>query len=136
MMVTAHSSTARPVGARPTYPPVSVPRGCHPQDDRVARHDQVLNVQVEIGERLAVAADRLDSGLGPYPERVAVVLAVELGRRSVVSAIPHFVDERPHPRLALGTVHRSPRSVAGKIQLRRLASRNNRTEQSFPRMEL
>ena len=45
------------------------------QDDRVAGHDQILDIQVEIGKRLVVAADRLDSGRGPCPERIDVLLA-------------------------------------------------------------
>ena len=58
-----------------------------------------------------VAADRLDSGRGTYPKRVDVVLAVEVGGRFVVSAVPDLVDEPAHLPLALSNFHRSPRSL-------------------------
>jgi hypothetical protein len=108
MMVTAHSSTARPVGARLTYPPVSVPRNVTLKTTVSQATIKVLDVQVKIRKRLAVAADRFDSGRGSYPKRIAVFLAVEISGRFVVSAIPDLVKEPPHLQLALGNVHRWP----------------------------
>src|SRR5580693_9050097 len=78
---------------------------CHPGNDGVAGCDDFVHVQTEIRERLVVEADRLDFGRGTSPKRVDVVLAVEVGSRFVVSAIPDLVDKTPYLLLALGTVH-------------------------------
>ncbi len=58
---------------------------------------------MEIGKRLAVATDRLDSGLGPDPKGIAVFLAVEIGGRFVVSAIPDLLNEPPQLQFAPAT---------------------------------
>jgi hypothetical protein len=76
-----------------------------PEHDRVTGHDQVLDIEVQVGERLVVSADGLDSGGRTCPERIDIALAIEIGGRFVVSAIPDLLDETPHLQLAFGHVH-------------------------------
>ena len=88
-----------------------------PQDDRVVCHDQLLDVQAEIGERFPAAPDRFGPGLRSRPEGVLVVLAVEIGGPFVMSAVPDLVNEPPHLRFALGNFHRSRGLLVGRTLL-------------------
>ena len=76
--------------------------------DGVARHDQILDLQMELRKRFAVAADRLDFGLRSHPEWVAVLFAVEIGSRFVLPTVPDVLDESPNLHFALGYFHRPP----------------------------
>ena len=98
------------------YPPVSVPRNVVLEHNRVSGHDQFLDIQVEIGKCLVVAADGLDPGRRTRPERICVFLAVEIVGRFVVSAIPDLVNEPAHQPLALGICHDSTPFFAVEIQ--------------------
>ena len=64
MMLTTHSSTTRPVGV------VRILRvrasECAPQNDLVARHDQFLDVETEIGKHFAVR-QMAHLAAGPVP---------------------------------------------------------------------
>ena len=82
-----------------------------PEHDRVAGDYQLLDVDVQVGERLVVAADGLGPGRRTGPERVDVCLCVEIGDGLVVPAIPDFLDELAHLHLAFGRVHRCLRSL-------------------------
>jgi hypothetical protein len=77
------------------------------QDDRVTGNDEVLDVHMEIKEGLVVAADGFGSGRRACSKRIAVLQAVEISGRFVVSAIPDLINKPPHLDLALGTIHLS-----------------------------
>ena len=64
-----------------------------PQDDSVAGNNQVLDVNMEVRERLVVAADRFGSGRRACAEPIVVLLAVEVSGRFVISAIPDLLNE-------------------------------------------
>ena len=104
-----HPLVHRPPRRGPSRIPTRVgPAEGGPEHDRAARDYQLLDVDVQVGERLVVAADRLDPGGRTDPERIDVFLSVELGDGVVVPAIPDLLDELAHLHLAFGRVHRSP----------------------------
>jgi hypothetical protein len=71
---------------------------------------QLLDVDVQVGERLVVAADGLGPGRRADPERVDVFVCVRIGGGLIVPAIPDLLDELAHLHLASGRIHRSLRS--------------------------
>jgi hypothetical protein len=56
---------------------------CEPQGDRVAGHDQILDVHAEIRKCLVAAADRLASGRRSGPKRIAAAFDASVSQAGV-----------------------------------------------------
>ena len=102
----------RPPGRRPSQMPSCIGAAkCPLENHCVTGHDQLFDIEAQIGERKVVSADGLDSGGWACPERIDVVVAIKIGGRFVVSTISDLLDEAAHLRLAFGHVHPSPQSA-------------------------
>jgi len=94
---------------RPSRVPTSV-RGaqCGPQHDRVPGHDQLVDVEAQVGKGLAVSPHHLAPGRWPPSQGIGVGVPVQIGGGVVVAGVPDLLDEPSHLRLALGPVHGAP----------------------------